>query len=350
MVPPASICAGFQIMRSLPPFRPLPFLANRHVQTILASQLNLTLEPPSVTRMLTLPDADRLALEVSTPLLWPTHAPTVIMVHGLCGCHRSPYMIRMARKLWRHGLRVVRLNLRGCGSGKGHARHPYHSGRSEDIRAALEALLASTPLSPMTLIGFSLGGNLVLKLASEANPDALPTLRQVLAVCPPADLATCAALLSQPSNRLYEQRFIRLLRADVRDRQKAFPDTPPVTLPNPLSIYEFDNLYTAPRCGFRDADAYYARCSAAPLVPRITLPCRILLAKDDPFIDATVFDGVHLPAHVRVTRTERGGHLGFLGFCGPGGGFRWMDNLLLKWIEDAHDYRYSAVVSHHNHA
>src|SRR5919109_5151430 len=116
-------------------FRPFPLLANRHAQTIVASQVYLPLEPPSRTRLVRLPDGDQIALEVSTPGPWHADAATVILVNGLCGCHRSPYMLRLARKLWRRGVRVVRLNLRGCGSGKGLARQPYHSGRSEDVLA-----------------------------------------------------------------------------------------------------------------------------------------------------------------------------------------------------------------------
>jgi hypothetical protein len=240
-------------------------------------------------------------------------------------------MMRLAWKLWRCGVRAVRINLRGCGSGKGLARQPYHSGRSEDVLAVLVDLHQSTPQSPITLIGFSLGGNIALKLAGELAA-AATYLKQVIAVCPPADLAACSRLLSQPANRVYERHFMRLLRAAVLERQTRFPDLPRVELPQRLSLYAFDNLYTAPRCGFRDADDYYARCSAAPLVPRITIPCRILFAADDPFIDATVFDGQALPANVQVVRTARGGHLGFLGVPGRPGGYRWMDALLLEWL------------------
>jgi predicted alpha/beta-fold hydrolase len=323
------------MLRTLP-FRPFPLLANRHAQTIVASQVYLPLEPPSRTRLVQLPDGDQVALEVSTPGRWQADAATVILVHGLCGCHRSPYMMRLACKLWRRGVRVVRLNLRGCGSGKGLARQPYHSGRSEDVLAVLDDLRQATPQSPTTLLGFSLGGNMALKLAGELQAAAVTYLRQVIAVCPPADLAACARLLAQPANRLYERRFVRLLRADVLDRHAHFPDLPRVELPDSLSLYAFDNLYTAPQCGFRHADDYYARCSAAPLVPQITIPCHILFAADDPLIDVTVFHGVDLPPTVQIMYTTRGGHLGFLGIPGRPGGYRWMDTLLLEWIGVPH--------------
>jgi predicted alpha/beta-fold hydrolase len=246
-------------------------------------------------------------------------------------------MMRLAYKLWRRGIRAVRMNLRGCGSGVGLARQPYHSGRSADVWEVLLALHQDTPASPTTLIGFSLGGNIVLKMAAEQGVAAAPYVTQVIAVCPPADLAACARLLGQPSNRLYEQHFMRLLRAAVNERQRLFADAPAVTLPPQLSLYAFDNIFTAPQCGFQDADDYYARCSAAPLVPRITLPCRMLFANDDPFVDASVFDAVALPPHVQLIRTARGGHLGFLGWPGSAGGYHWLDTTLLTWIAAHND-------------
>jgi predicted alpha/beta-fold hydrolase len=314
-------------------FRPLPFLTHRHLQTILAAKMYLPLEPPSVTRLVRLADGDQIALEISTPHGWQPDAPTVVLLHGLCGCHRSTYMRRLAYKAWRRGMRAVRMNLRGCGSGRGLARQLYHSGRSEDVHAVLRLLHADIPDAPLTLLGFSLGGNIALKLAGELRDTAAAYLQQVIAVCPPADLAACVRLLAHPSNRLYERHFMRRLRADVIDRHRLFPDLPPAELPQELSLYAFDNLYTAPRCGFRNAEDYYARCSAAPLVPDITIPCRILFAADDPFIDATVFDGVKLPASLQLIRTQYGGHLGFLGWPGRAGGYRWMDTLLLDWLQ-----------------
>jgi hypothetical protein len=241
-------------------------------------------------------------------------------------------MQRLARKLWHSGLRAVRMNLRGCGSGRGLARYPYHSGRSADILAVLESLLQTTPQSPVTLIGFSLGGNIVLKLAGELSAAVPDNLQHVIAVCPPADLLACSRLLQQPANRFYNRYFTRLLCAEVSDRHNRFPDLPRPELPAELSLYAFDESYTAPQCGFRDALDYYRQCSAAPLVPRLTVSCHILFAADDPLIDAHTFDDVTLPPHVQVIRTRYGGHLGFLGWPGGAGGYRAMDAQLLAWI------------------
>ncbi len=325
-------CRASHSANLLQAFRPLPLLTNPHAQTIIAAKLTFAREPPSSTRVVKLPDGDMLALEVSTPQGWQPDDPTVVMVHGLCGCHRSPYMQRLARKLLRHGLRAVRMNLRGCGSGRGLARYPYHSGRSADVLAMLDSLYQEAPASPVSLVGFSLGGNIVLKLAGELSATVPENLQRVIAICPPADLTACARLLAQETNRLYNRYFTQLLCADVAYRHAHFPDLPPITLPDGLSLYDFDEHYTAPQCGFRDALDYYRQCSAAPLVPRITVPCHILFAADDPLIDVRVFDGAALPANVQVLCTRHGGHLGFLGLPGRPGGYRAMDAQLLAWI------------------
>ncbi len=315
--------------------RPLPGLTNPHVQTIVASKLALSREPPATTHLVTLPDGDVIALEISTPAGWHDTGQTVLLLHGLCGCHRSPYMQRLAHKFLRYGIRSIRMNLRGCGSGKGLARYPYHSGRSADVLAVLEALQGlqgEQPQARITLVGFSLGGNIVLKLAGELGDAAPRYFQYAIAVCPPVDLVTCARLLAQPVNRFYNRYFTRLLCADVAYRQQCFPSLPAVQLPEHVTLYEFDELYTAPQGGFHDALDYYRQCSAAPLVPRITVPCHLLFAADDPIIAADVFDTVPLPAHIQITRTRYGGHLGFLGTPGSVTGYRAMDTQLLAWV------------------
>ena len=314
-------------------FVPFPLLRGPHAQTIAAAKLALwRRRPPAETRVVALADGDRIALMISTPRQWLPEDPSVLLLHGLCGCHDSPYMARLALKLWQNGVRAIRMNMRGCGAGVGLARQPYHSGRSADVLEVLEDLQAAWPRSAMTMVGFSLGGNVMLKLAGELGKRAEELAKQLIAVCAPADLAACSRLLSRPSNRVYELYFMRRLLAAVAERHRLFPDLAPVDLSWRMSMYEFDNLYTAPQCGFANADDYYCQSSAAPLVSRITLPCRILFAGDDPFIDDTVFDGVALPPNVQVLRTQGGGHMGFLGRPGTPGGYYWLDASLLDWI------------------
>jgi hypothetical protein len=316
----------------------LPLLASPDVQTILGV-LRFTREPPSQTRLVELADGDRIALEVTTPASWRPSGVTVVMLHGLCGCHRSPYLVRLAARLERRGARAVRMNLRGCGSGAGLARGIYHSGRSEDVLRVLEELRREHPQGRLSLVGFSLGGNIALKLAGELGEAAGRLLERVIAVCPPVDLDLCQRRLHLPRNRIYERHFLRLLVRAARARHRYFPELGSVDLPRGISLRDFDDLYTAPHGGFRDAADYYQRASARPLLARIRVPCRILFAEDDPFIAAEAAEGIELAQCVEVVRTRSGGHLGFIGRDARGGygaagwgTLRWMDERVLEWL------------------
>jgi predicted alpha/beta-fold hydrolase len=255
-----------------------------------------------------------------------------VFVHGLCGSHSSPYLVRLAKRLAPLGCRIVRFNMRGCGSGKGLAKQIYHSGRSDDVFAAIQAVKKEYPSSPITLVGFSLGGNIVLKLAGELGAIGSSILSQVIAVSPPVDLFSSVQLLGDPSNRVYEKYFYRILRAEVYYRQKLFKDLPQFDLPRNLKLYEFDQIYTAPCCGFTSADDYYAKCSAFPLVPDIGVPCRILLSEDDPIIRHSALDDTPLPSHIELFKTKQGGHMGYLGHPTNPRGVYWLDSLLEEWI------------------
>jgi predicted alpha/beta-fold hydrolase len=225
--------------------------------------------------------------------------------------------------------------MRGCGSGRGLAKQIYHSGRSEDVFEAIKAVKKETPDSPMILIGFSLGGNIVLKLAGELGEIAKSFLDRMIAVSPPVDLYSSILMLGHPDNAMYERYFYKLLRADVHYRHKKFKDLPPIELPRNLKIYEFDQIYTAPACGFKSVHDYYSRCSSAQFVPEIAIPCKVLLAEDDPIISCRSLDGIDIPSNVTVFRTKKGGHMGYLGHPQSEKGFHWLDSVLIEWIQES---------------
>lgn len=314
------------------PFDPFPLFSGSHGQTIIGSCFHWQIEPNSITRFVELPDGDKLALEVTTPNDWDEKGITVVMIHGLCGSHKSAYLIRMTKKLAQKGIRCIRLNLRGCGSGKGHARQIYHSGRSDDVLCALNDLVKDHPNTKFVLLGFSLGGNIVLKLLGEMNSHAKGLIKQVIAISPPIDLYESVKVLHEPPNRFYERYFIRLLKQDVRYRHKIFPDLPKIKFPKEMSFYEFDELYTAPQAGFKNAMDYYEKCSSKPLVPEISIDCKVLFSEDDPIISSSPLEEDILPENISIYKTKKGGHMGYLSVPGKNKSFHWMDQLLLSWI------------------
>lgn len=294
---------------------------------------NFLFEPPSEEKIVKLPDGDKISLQITTPKNWKPTQLTVFMVHGLCGSHKSPYLIRLAKRLEPLGIRSVRYNMRGCGSGKGLAKSIYHSGRSEDVFECLKVIKKEAPESPIILIGFSLGGNVVLKLAGELESFASVFLERVIAVSPPVELYSSILLLGSEENAIYENYFYKILRADVHYLQRTFKDLPRIRLPRKLKIYEFDQLYTAPTCGFSSAIDYYNKCSSAHVIEDIDIPCNILLAEDDPIVSPRSLDLFPLSKKVCVYKTKKGGHMGYLGKYEGKEGMYWLDNLLVDWID-----------------
>jgi predicted alpha/beta-fold hydrolase len=258
--------------------------------------------------------------------------PTAVLVHGLAGCAEASYMVRLGVRLVRLGIRVVRVNLRGSGAGFGLARGIYHAGRSEDLRAVLDWLNPRLGAAPIALVGFSLGANLVLKLAAEAAAEPIPGLDCVLAANPPIDLAACARRMARPENRLYDWNFVRWLRAMVCRLHRRFPELGPVHLDGVRTLYDFDDRYTARRNGFASADDYYARCSLVTALARITIPGLIIHARDDPFIPHEPFERAPWPPNLSLELIRHGGHLGYLSRRPWQGDRRWLDARLTAWL------------------
>jgi predicted alpha/beta-fold hydrolase len=312
-------------------FRPLPFLGNAHVQTVLGTFWPGRLPALSARlRFLPLADGDCLALHDSVPAEWHSGGPVAVLVHGLAGCHRSGYMIRVGEKLWARGFRVVRMDLRGSGRGISMARRPYHGGCSLDVQAVLMEVSRWAPNSDIVLAGFSLGGNIVLKLAGELG-NSPGRLRRVAALAPPIDFFRCVDLLEQRRNRLYERFFVSGLIEQVRAREHFFRIRSVMRFPRGCGLRLFDDLYTAPRNAFRGVDHYYESAGAARHIPQISVPTLILAARDDPFIDPESFLSLAPSECVRVRMMQRGGHLGFLG-RDPSGSIRWAEERIVEWL------------------
>jgi hypothetical protein len=245
-------------------------------------------------------------------------------------------MQRIAGRLNQRRVRTFRMDLRGCGAGRGLARLPYHSGRSEDAAAALATIARLCPGSPTTLIGFSLGANIALKLLGESPSDLPPNLDRAVAVCPPIDLLQCVQALARGINRLYDRHFVRLLIEQVavlRSLDSGAPMLDPRRAPR--GVYEFDEAFTAPVCGFGTAANYYRLCSSKQFLPAIRIPTLLLAAADDPLIPSQVFADLSSSPSLTLHVARSGGHLGFIGRRNGDPDRRWMDWRVIEWAVSA---------------
>ncbi|HEU4593868.1 MAG TPA: alpha/beta fold hydrolase, partial [Pyrinomonadaceae bacterium] len=269
---------------------------------------------------------------------WQTEreaAPTLLLVHGLEGSSRSHYMRGTGRKAFAEGFNVVSLNLRNCGDTEHLAETLYHSGMSGDIRRVVEELATRDGFDSIFLAGFSMGGNIVLKLAGEYGADFPSALKGVCAVSPSLDLSACADQIERRENMIYMSSFMRSLRRRIRRKQRLHPNVYDVRdLRRVRTVRQFDERFTAPHAGFRDAADYYAQSSALPLVARIRVPTLVLHAQDDPIIPASSFFDPSLAENpsVLLVLPEHGGHVAFVAGAGTGTEDRfWAENRVVEF-------------------
>jgi hypothetical protein len=242
--------------------------------------------------------------------------PIVVAIHGLAASSDAPYMRALARAALEQGFDVLRLNVRNCGGTEHLAPTLYHSGLTADLRAVVEQL-APTPLF---LVGFSMGGNMALKLAGEWGAGAPPHVRAVCGVSVPIRLDVCSKRLGRPLNRLYEIRFLRMLRRTMARKRQLMPELfNGLPMNGARTIWEFDETITAPAFGFRGAQHYYDTASAAQVLGDIRIPTLLIQAKDDPFIPFEVYDLAAFEENpsLELLAPEHGGHVAFPARRGP---------------------------------
>lgn len=241
--------------------------------------------------------------------------PTLVLLHGLEGSSNSVYILGSAHLAYRAGFNVVRVNMRNCGATEHLTPTLYHSGMSGDIRAIVGELIARDRLARIFVAGFSMGGNVVLKMAGELGDDAPRELHGVCAVSPALNLGECADRIAAPSNWLYHRTFMKSLRRRVRYKKQLYPALYDTTdLHRVRTIREFDNRYTSVQGGFADAEDYYARCSSLALVAQIRTPTLIVHAQDDPLVPFDSFNHPSLAANPYIIPLlpPHGGHVAFV--------------------------------------
>lgn len=261
-------------------------------------------------------------------------SPTLVLTHGLTGDANAGYMIGTAKKAFSKGFNTIRLNVRNCGGTEALTPTLYHTGLSGDLRAVIETLAAEN-FRAIYCAGYSMGGNITLKMAGEYGFSPPPWLKGVAAISPPIDLARASAAIdSGVINRIYQEHFLRSLRALVRRKAAAHPSRYDLRgLSRIRTLRAYDDRYVAACFNFRGADDYYAQASAGPLLDRIAVPVLIIHARDDSIIP---FDPFATLAHERLTliATHTGGHAGFIGRRGASDpDAYWAENRLVEWLE-----------------
>ncbi len=314
---------------SKPAFKPAWWLPGGHLQTIWPTLCRRVIKNINLKReRFELPDGDFVDLD----WLSEGNGPIVLVLHGLEGSVHSPYAKGMLIALKQQGWRGVFMHFRGCS--EEFNRHPrsYHSGETEDLAVVVDAIRSREPGVPLAAIGFSLGGNVLLKWLGESG-DANP-LKAAVGISVPFELNKTAARVQLGFSRIYEIHFMRSLCKKIQD--KFAIQTPPIELPalNKLkSLREFDDKITAPLHGFKNAEDYYQKSSSRQYLNKIKIPTLLLQAKDDPLMtDDLLPHANELSPKVMLELTEKGGHVGFVTGDVPWHAEYWLEQRVPEFL------------------
>jgi uncharacterized protein len=335
-------------------FVPKRRLTNGHFMTIYAwgrPRRFPRLPEPSVRYFDVVSDGDEHGpARVLAHCYWqpnPRSAPALLCLHGLEGSSSAHYMRGLADKAFAAGFSVVLLNQRNCGGTEHLSSGLYHSGLTNDPRRVLEELIGLDGVPSLVVAGYSLGGNLALKLAGEYSDGAPAELRGVAAISPVVELEACVRALERRENVLYQWNFVRNLKARMRRKVRCWRGRFDLSALDSLhTVRAFDDAYTAPFWGFLNASDYYHRASALRVADRIRIPALVIVAEDDPFVPTSPF---HDPAlarnpNVRLVLTPHGGHCAFVGDpAGSEDDGYWAEHAIVAFAGDVTRGRSSAT-------
>lgn len=322
-------------MREVRPYHPTRLYRSAHLATTLPTLLRRVPAVPWVRQRMDTADGDFIDLDC-----WWQDAPpggqsggqTVVLCHGLEGNAHRQYMLGMAHAFGACGWSVVGYNYRGCGGEPNRKPYSYHSGATGDLREVLAHV--DRPERPVrALVGFSLGGNLILKYLGEDPAAVLPGIGAAVAFSVPASLADTGRQLEKRSNWTYSQRFLRKLSAKVKEKAVLFPDQVDASLLNRVkTLRDFDEVYTGPLSGYTGADEYYRQCSCRQFLPAIQVPSLLVSAQDDPFLGPDCYPGAEAEAskYFHLETPRWGGHVGFR----LGGGPYWSELRAVAFVTE----------------
>jgi uncharacterized protein len=324
------------MVKEIRKFEPHPWLRSGHAQTIGAAFAPRTFALPKGEERLFRVDEET---QIKGVCHWQAgnqrDLPVILIVHGLEGSCDSNYARGIADKAWARGFHAIRLNQRNCGGTECLTPTLYNSGLSDDYRAVLLELIAEG-YEKIFFAGYSMGGNLVTKMAGELGQAAPKELRGVATVCPALDLSRCADALEERQNYLYQWRFVRGLMERYRRKCELFPGRYRRNGFGPIrTVREFDDEITAPCFGFRDAEEYYESAGAKRVVGKVARPLLLITAQDDPFVPYVSFLAAKVEANpcVRLVAPEHGGHCGFVSRYKGEERF-WAEERIVEFVED----------------
>ncbi len=298
------------------PFEPHPLLENGHVMTIVSAFVPRRFDiPPAEARLFQVDPESRLLAHCH----WQTGKrkdwPVIVIVHGLEGSSDGNYVRGIAEKAFHRGFHVVRMNQRNCGGTEALTPTLYNSGMSGDYRGVFEELSGTDGFEQVFFAGYSMGGNLVTKMAGEFGTAVPKALRGVCAVCPALDLAACADALERLDNYPYQRRFVKGLMSRYRRKHKLFPERYPLSGLGPVrTVRQFDDVITAPQFGYRDAQDYYENVGAKRVAAQIRVPTLMITAQNDPFVPYASFVAAKISENpvIQFVAPQHGGHCGFI--------------------------------------
>jgi predicted alpha/beta-fold hydrolase len=320
------------------PFIPLPKLRNAHAQTlagaVIPRRFKAVAENSEPRYFDTAP-----GVRVLAHCSWQkerNRRPTLVLLHGMEGSTESRYMLGTAEKALGAGFNAVRVNTRNCGGTEHLTSTLYHAGQTEDLRQIIAELVERDGLGELYIAGFSLGGNVVLKLAGEYGSAVPQQLKGVIGISPSIDLSASADAIELRSNIIYNMRFIWSLRTRMRRKARLFPERYDASgLRGVWSIRKFDDVYTAPHSGFGNVANYYERASSLQFISRIAVPTLIVHAQDDPFIPFESFRHPDIEANPNVVllAPEQGGHVGFISADREGEDRFWAEAMAVEFVK-----------------
>lgn len=308
------------------------FLFNGHLQTIIPFLFRRVNGVSLQRETIYTEDGDFLDLD----WIYRKRSKLVILTHGFEGDSRRTYMLGMAKLLDQSGFDVICWNFRGCSGKLNHTPGFYHSGKTDDLHRVITHALETFHYEAIGLIGFSLGGNLTLKYLGEQVYPLPDVLKGAVTISVPLNLHSSAIKMKRWQNWLYSKRFLITLKRKIRAKAKFFPDACSTeNLKKVNSIFAFDDYFTGPMFGFRDAADYYRQCSAINFLQKIEVPSLIINARNDPFLSEDCFPEKLAQDHpmVNLETPSEGGHCGFMEMENIKGGPYWSDKRALKFLE-----------------